>query len=190
MYHGGFSRLNINIVNGFLFLFLCSKYIWFGYITLGLCASVASRLAASGCKLQHYSLMCRWCNDFGSRGSVIGGGNRVRQDCGISLCVCFFFFFSTPTHTHQPPCRAAQMYTQTMCERAYELWECMSHVGVSVGGVGETHCIKLIEVCRDSGLNAYDFEGFAPCYCVTQCICITEQHFEGQSACSCGHVKG
>lgn len=56
------------------------------------------------------------------------------------------------------------------------MWECMSHV--RGGGDGETGCISA---CRDSGLNAPDIEGLVLCYCVTQCIYITKQHFEGQS---------
>ena len=69
-----------------------------------------------------------------------------------------------------------------MCERAYEMWECMSNcVSGGGGGAGAIHCIKL-KVCRDIGLSATDFEGQAQA--MTQCIYMKKRHFEGQSTCT------
>lgn len=72
--------------SGFQFQF-CPLNIFDPVITPAVCAT---HIPVSVSKLWHYSFKRRRWTDFGSRGSINGGGNRVRRDCGISLCVCVF----------------------------------------------------------------------------------------------------
>ena len=102
-----------------------------------------SCLFASGCKLQHYLLFSRRCIDFVGGASV--GGNRVRQDCGISICLfyfCVFLFLLNPADTPGPP-RSRAALTQTMCENT------VRHVGAHTGAVRSVwtqEAVMLVEV--------------------------------------------
>ncbi len=106
-------------------------------------------------------------------GALVEEANRVRQDCGISYCV---FEHHDTQSSPSPPWSCTEAPRQ-VCEGACEMWEwAPSHVGVSGGGVGGNHCLKLICVVIQGSMHLIsDFTD------VTRCICITKQHVEGQS---------
>lgn len=98
---------------------------------------LTSRFAADGC-----SFICRGCIDFCQQWEH----HWRRKSCSTVLRNIPLWEFIQHANTQTTHPVELHRCTQTMCERAYDMWEYMSHIGVSRGGGGgdgRTLCIKL-----------------------------------------------